>query len=272
MSVLDIDYVPFEHLSLERIRDTYTYGQLKKLDTRVARLSKEGLVQYLQERLNTLPWKHLAHVFIQNTDVYMRTSCAHRSWVDLVSYEGDEEEIFFYSKSKEDPYRPFPHIPTNWKRVLSNFYPSRIIVRGNGFPTAEHAFHGMKILLASSGPTEAALHALLECDSAADAKKFGGRASFKAWKIQLDLPKWAQLRVQIQREITMARVRSDPLFVSVLRWTSARHLRHFERGSAKCPPFWGQLRTVTGEYIGQNVLGRLLMEARDTLGTNPSHA
>jgi predicted NAD-dependent protein-ADP-ribosyltransferase YbiA (DUF1768 family) len=273
--MMDIDYIPFRNLPLESIHQTYTYGQLVCQDKTVKKLTRDELIRYIDQRLNVLPWIHLSLVFVQNTDRYMNSSCSHLSWETLVSYTHSTDAAVFYSKSKVDTHRPFPHIPVDWKRVLSNFYPSPITLDGVHFPTPEHAFQGMKILLASSGPVDQALQSLLLDPSPVYAKKCGGRAAYKRQGLLLDTIRWEELRETVQHRITTARLHSDPVFVRILRWSASRPLIHYERGTRARPPFWGAFQSKdTGEYIGRNVLGTMLMAARslqfpnDTSETN----
>jgi ribA/ribD-fused uncharacterized protein len=261
--VLDIDYIPFKNLPIESIRQTYTYGQLVKHDKTVKRLTRDGIIKYLEDRLNRLPLIHMSLVFIQDTDAYMSFPCSHQSWEKLVSYTHETGAAVFYSQSKLDTHRPFPHIPTDWKRVLSNFYPSPVTLDGITFATAEHAFHGMKILLAASGPTDRALQVLLLDPSPVSAKRCGGRAAYKRQGILLDHAQWDEVRGTVQQRIIIARLRSDPVFRRILRWSASRTLIHYERGTLARPPFWGAfLSKETGAYVGRNVLGTMLMQAR----------
>jgi predicted NAD-dependent protein-ADP-ribosyltransferase YbiA (DUF1768 family) len=202
-------------------------------------------------------------VFIQNTDAYMSSPCSHQSWETLVSYTYETEAAVFYSKSKLDTHRPFPHIPTDWKRVLSNFYPTPITLDGINFATPEHAFQGLKIVLASSGPIDQALRALLLDHSPVHAKKCGSRGEYKRQGIILDPVRWDELRETVQQRIITARLQSDPVFERILRWSASRPLIHYERGNRARPPFWGAfLSKETGEYVGCNVLGKMLMQSR----------
>ena len=268
---MEIDTTPFQHLSLDTIRQTYTYGQLCQLNKEVCKLDRNQLIQYLEDRLNTLEWRHLSLVFIQHTDRYMQTSCAALNWATLVSYVQDESiPVVFYSRTAPDAYRPFPQIPVDWKRVLSNFYSSRIVVDGQWFETPEQAFHGQKILLASStnrdGGIKNAMTVLLRDSSPLYARRIGGQNSFESMGLLLDTTKWDKIRVDVQRRLITCRIRSDPLFVRVLRWTSNRPLVHFEWGSLRRPPFWGVFQTRDmGRSVGHNMLGNLLMDARSEL-------
>jgi predicted NAD-dependent protein-ADP-ribosyltransferase YbiA (DUF1768 family) len=266
--MLDVDYVPFEHMSLDSIRKTYTYGQLLYLDNGVGKLTQAALVKYLDDRINTLDWKHMASVFIQHTDAYMKRRCGHLGWDNLVSYTYETKEVVFYSKSKLDHRRPFPHIPTNWKRVLSNSHPSRLRIDNIWFVTAEHALQGLKLLHAARGPVKQAIKVLLGNPCPIHARNCGGRAAYKTWGVELDAVRWKRIREEIQRKVIKARIESDPLFVAVLKWSSGRLLIHYAPGTVRYPPFWGAFKSrskETPEYVGENVLGKLLMEVRRTL-------
>lgn len=280
---MDIDLIPFHRLDLATIQSTYTYGQLAMKDRRVSKLDREELIQYVEERLQLLPWIRMSIVFIQNTDAYIRSSdCSTKSWEELVSYVPLTKDIEFFSRSKMDRYRPHPQIPTDWRRVLSNFYASHVMLLGLDFPTAEHAFHGMKIIYASAetNPSEPsvdcqspftratrqALIVLLSDDSPLHAKKIGGRASYRKLGLELNVEKWNTLREDIQQDIIESRLRSDAVFRRVLRWTKPSELIHYERPSLGCTPFWGAFRSrQTGEMVGHNILGKILMKFRGTL-------
>ena len=124
----------------------------------------------------------------------------------------------------------------------------------------------MKILLASSGPTDRALQILLLDPSPVYAKKCGGRAVYGRQGLLLDHVRWNELRETIQQRIITARLQSDPVFGRILQWSASRPLIHYERGTRARPPFWGAfLSKETGEYVGRNVLGTMLMQARALL-------
>ena len=79
----------------------------------------------------------------------------------------------------------------------------------------------------------------------------------------LDVRRWNHTRDKATARALKARAKSDPIFGKILRETHKRrlYLLHFERGGEKS--YWGgSIRKDTGQLVGNNRLGKLLMTLR----------
>jgi ribA/ribD-fused uncharacterized protein len=126
---------------------------------------------------------------------------------------------------------------------LSNFHDTPVVLDGDWWPTAEHAFQGAKTtdpqwrerIRAADGPSEA--------------KRLGRRAPLVAG--------WDDLRHQTMRDVLSAKFsQHEPLAHRLLTTGDA----HLEEGNTWGDTVWG---TVDG--VGWNLLGHLLMWVRDEL-------
>ena len=80
---------------------------------------------------------------------------------------------------------------------------------------------------------------------------------------KLDVERWNKESVGVMRNLVNLRKEKDEIFRSII--LSAKEsgvpLLHFERGTLKKVPFWGCFRSKeTGELVGVNMYGKLLME------------
>ena len=162
----------------------------------------------------------------------------------------------FYSKAK-------------WAdgRYLSTMQvsPKPLVYKGNLFATMEHAYHWEKFdENYASHPIPSRLlefrkQLQIEGDivDPKEAKKYGGKMSFKKLKVTLDAAKFNPDRVEIMTEIALARIRVDPKFAEILLKanTDGVILKHHERGK-KDMVFWGGT---------QNNLGKIYMKIGNTL-------
>ena len=174
--------------------------------------------------------------------------------------------ILFFSGSKRSPALQ-PHLPDTWRRVLSNFYPTSLIIEGTPYASVEHFFQSQKALTSSkpemahwfaanfSGP-EAVI------PEASAAKKAGSRKAYTHHGAILDMRVWDERRVDCMRLALRCRYAQDNLFRQILESTQGMKLLHFERSGARS--FWGgNFSRQTGKIVGQNKLGLLMMDMRD---------
>ena len=171
----------------------------------------------------------------------------------------------FYSKSKDDDDLGLGL--KDWRKRLSNFWPCVIEIDGRKYPSVEHAFHAAKAY--SSDKPEMAVH--FECGGAvgvspAAAKKAGGRAGFARHGATLDCMKWDVERDGATMAALKARAHADDEYCSILRRPKelGLYLLHFERQASKA--YWGgAVDRASGEIVGVNRLGEMLMDIREGL-------
>lgn len=126
-------------------------------------------------------------------------------------------------------------------RFLSNFVPASVMLDGVKYATVEHAFQAAKTL-------DLKERELFQNINPAEAKKRG-----KQVKIRED---WEQVKISVMRDLLVQKF-SKPTYQSKLLATKGQQLIE---GNYWGDVFWGVCR---GE--GQNHLGKLLMEIRDSL-------
>ena len=170
--------------------------------------------------------------------------------------------VQFYSKSKER--NDLPGVGDDWRKTLSNFYPSKITIDGATYPTCEHAFHAAKCRSSDnySAYKEFTVNGKVGMRPE-EAKKAGGRKGFEALGAKLDKVKWERIKSKENMKILQARWGQHPEFQAILRALYPRirddnwYLLHFERSGKKSE--WGGSYSETEGVKGQNLLGRQLM-------------
>src|ERR1035437_8040051 len=131
---------------------------------------------------------------------------------------------------------------------LSNFYPSNIETHGGRiYPTLEHAFAASKTL------NEDERAAINSANSPGLAKRLGRKVTLR--------PDWNDIRIQVMRELLAIKFSSYPLSVKLL----ATGDRELIEGNVWQDFFWGCVKDKNGKWIGENNLGKLLMELRAKL-------
>ena len=124
---------------------------------------------------------------------------------------------------------------------LSNFHP--IIIRYNGitFPSVEHAYQATK---SASVDVQKAFPYL----TAAQAKKYGREISIRS--------DWLAVQLYIIKDLLVLKFKNPPLRKALL--DTGREL--IEEGNTWGDRFWGVCNGV-----GQNHLGRILMDIRESI-------
>ena len=144
------------------------------------------------------------------------------------------EVITFYSVS--DPFG-----------VFSNFAPYPISVDGDLWPTSEHYFQAQKF------DDEAYRKRIRKSDSPMIAARLGRSRKQKLRDC------WEAVKVGVMRTAVLAKFMQHPELRSLLLSTGEANLvEHTENDD-----YWGD----GGDGSGKNMLGRTLMEVRETLRT-----
>ena len=175
---------------------------------------------------------------------------------------GGSKELLFHSRSKTDDGRYLSTMQVS---------PKPLVYKGNLFSTMEHAYHWEKFdeNYASHPIPSRLLEFRKRLQKEGDivdpkeAKKYGGKMSFKKLKVTLDAAKFNPDRVEIMTEIALARIRVDPKFAEILLKanTDGVILKHHERGK-KDMVFWGGT---------QNNLGNIYMKIGNMLSKKETH-
>ena len=130
---------------------------------------------------------------------------------------------------------------------LSNFYPCRLEYDGVAWGTSEQAYQASKCLDAKD------VKAIRSSNSPGFAKKIG-----KDCRRRED---WEDVKIGIMRDILKAKF-ADKILAEQLIATGDAELQernsHFDR-------FWGLTKDEDGDWVGENHLGKLLMEVRKEL-------
>lgn len=125
----------------------------------------------------------------------------------------------------------------------SNFFPSSIEVDGVSYRTMEHAFQASKTL-----DPKLREHIRKQV-KAAHAKKEGRKVPLRSG--------WDEMKVQVMRDLVRQKFNFHQSLKERLLATGDRHLE--EKNT------WGDVFWGTYDGVGENWLGRILMEIREEL-------
>lgn len=128
---------------------------------------------------------------------------------------------------------------------LSNFESDPILLDGKIYQTLEHAYQAAKTL----DPVER--EAIAACSTAGKAKRHGLRVTLRK--------DWEDIKVDIMYVLLRKKFSEEP-YKTLLLETNDEHL---EEGNWWGDCYWGV--SPAGSGIGENVLGKLLMEVRDDI-------
>lgn len=129
---------------------------------------------------------------------------------------------------------------------LSNFCPSPIELDGETYPTVEHAFQALKTSDADDR------RAIREAETAARAKQLGRRVNLRA--------DWERVKFGLMADLLRQKFADPDLRASLLATGEADLIE----GNTWGDKVWGCVQ-VKGKWIGQNNLGKLLMQVRAEL-------
>ena len=157
-----------------------------------------------------------------------------------------QEKLYYFSRSKEN----------KWLSTFNEASPFKY--NGMEYPTVEHAFHAQK--LSDDDPMVEDYRIALSTNvtdiiSPNDAKKFGGKASFKENNFTLRSD-WNSVRLKIMEEITREYYLANTEFIDKLIETGDKLLIH---KGFRIDDFWG----VKNGDEGENNHGKILMKLRE---------
>lgn len=123
-------------------------------------------------------------------------------------------------------------------RWLSNFYPSLVIYDGVVYPTVEHAYQAAKTHPSQRDP--------FRHGTPGQAKRLGRQVTLRA--------DWEQVKIAVMRELIQKKFLPHTVLADKLIATGNAELIE---GNTWGDKFWGVC-----DGVGQNMLGKLLMEQR----------
>ena len=151
-------------------------------------------------------------------------------------------QIKYFSRSKDNKWL------STFNRAESFEYD------GFTYPTVEHAFHSQKIHPKDPKQKEYKEHLSNPDLKPNEAKKYGGKASFK--KNNFSFRKdWDEIKLKLMEEITEAYYSVNPIMKQKLIDTKDAELLH---SGPLIDSFWG----VTSNGTGENHHGKILMKLR----------
>lgn len=127
-------------------------------------------------------------------------------------------------------------------RFLSNFQTATVVYEGHSYRSVEHAFQAAKTL------DPVARAQIRNCTMAADAKKLGKKVQLRDG--------WDDMRIDVMRDLLRQKFGTDPMRKKLLNTGQAELIE----GNWWGDKFWGVC-----DGVGQNHLGKLLMQVRDEL-------
>lgn len=133
---------------------------------------------------------------------------------------------------------------------LSNFYPTQIFHDGYTYPSVEHAFQAFKT---DNLEQKALIRSMV---SPLKAKRFGKKVDLKV--------NWLEIRVGVMKNLLEIKFQ-DQFLKDLLMETGDATI---VEGNTWGDDFWGCIKDENGNWVGANVLGKLLMEVRDELRQN----
>jgi hypothetical protein len=126
-------------------------------------------------------------------------------------------------------------------RFLSNFYPCVLQLDGLEFPTLEHAYQASKVVVLPS-------RKLFQHGTPGQAKRLGNGITLR--------PDWEEVKIDVMLSLLRQKFAQEPLKQMLLETGDA----YLEETNSWGDIFWG----VYNE-MGQNWLGKLLMQVREEL-------
>lgn len=126
---------------------------------------------------------------------------------------------------------------------LSNFYFCNLTYKGRKFTCSEAAFMSEKTLDESQKD-------LISSMSAAEAKKFGRKVNLRS--------DWDTVKFSIMKNIVMEKFKQNPILLEKLKSTGEKELIEANYWNDR---IWG----CDPDGVGQNKLGKILMEVRKEL-------
>ena len=223
---------------------------------------------------------------------------------DITNDERKDIYTFFSrSSSKNKPVSMGGIV--NWRRKLSNFWPSSLIINKSDmlsslnkdrlifnenivFPSVEHAFHYAKFAFVKKRNSKMDNHRKqyflkLPMNTGDEddedewftktvkpimgkIKSSSGRPAMRKLKVELDVQTWNSARQNIMEFLIKTRIEQDMEFETILITTGIHTLIHYDTNRFGGESYWGgSIKKDSGEQVGKNTLGNIYMKIRKTL-------
>lgn len=141
--------------------------------------------------------------------------------------------------------------------IFSNFAKTPMVVNGIEFACVEQLFHYIRL----NNEAERAEYLKV---SPGMALKMKAKAFKKRGVERAD---WREIAVDVMRFCLNHKYQASAEFRKALADSGDKYIVEDESNRKKRPDSWGAvLDTVTNEYFGKNIMGRLLMELREKKG------
>ncbi|MGL5775335.1 MAG: NADAR family protein [Aeromonas veronii] len=127
-------------------------------------------------------------------------------------------------------------------RFLSNFHPATVVMDGVEYPTVEHAYQAAK---SNCHNTRIWVR---DMPTAGAAKKAGRKITVR--------PDWDDVKVTVMIGLTIQKF-NNPHLAEMLRGTGSRRIEEINT--------WGDTFWGTCKGVGENRLGKILMDVRSKL-------
>lgn len=169
--------------------------------------------------------------------------------------------LVFFSKSKNLDARYLSNFTIMSGLKIENIHfptPNKVL-DNKVFPSIEHAFQGYK--LAISNAPESIINELIDSTDAKEVKRMGSKKFFKENGLVLDISSWTSESVDLMRYLVRQRLHIDLKYREIIKNAIDNNVKlyHFERSGKKS--LWGGFfEKQTGKWVGQNRLGKMLME------------
>ena len=169
--------------------------------------------------------------------------------------------LVFFSKSKNLDARYLSNFTvTDGLKIETVCFPtSNKVLDNKVFPTIGHAFQGYK--LAISNAPESIINELIDSTDAKEVKRMGSKKFFKENGLVLDISSWTSTSVDLMRYLVRQRLHIDLKYREIIKNAIDNNVKlyHFERSGKKS--LWGGFfEKQSGEWVGQNRLGKMLVE------------
>lgn len=163
-------------------------------------------------------------------------------------------EYYVWEKYEERTCIPFKSVDGEYG-ILGNFAPTPLIVNGIEFVNAEQLFQILKF-------RDREILERIHKSRGLTIKMYAKSAEAKGFRRD----DWGKIVIDVMKYCIKVKYDQSPKFREVLNSTKGYNIVEDQtRKNNRCGDTWGAV-LKDGEYIGSNLMGRLLMELRNSVG------